>query len=250
MGISKFKPILDYRPLIAGTLLGPIPLSRQIKTIKKAKIDLIELRLDTFASVLGPAHEALSFSKALIHVLKKQTGKPILLTLRSYKECGQTLPKSKRINDTRRGILLEALLPKVDLIDIEIRHRVLAQRLTRIAHKKKVGVIHSYHDFGGPGNWSSIRQWSEVSRKLKGDIFKVAVRADSEKDLKALFLKASELKNQKKILIGMGRAGLLSRLIGFTFGSILTYGHLGQKSVGGQLPAAELSKKIRLLYPR
>jgi 3-dehydroquinate dehydratase len=46
----------------------------------------------------------------------------------------------------------------------------------------------------------------------------------------------------------MGAPAAISRTVGFTFGSILTYGHLGATAAPGQTPAPELGKAVRQIY--
>jgi 3-dehydroquinate dehydratase type I len=56
------------------------------------------------------------------------------------------------------------------------------------------------------------------------------------------------VKKPRLILIGMGTIGFPSRVLGYSFGSILTYGHLGKKAAPGQVPAGQLVKAVRSIY--
>ena len=84
---------------------------------------------------------------------------------------------------------------------------------------------------------------------MKGDIFKVAVTPLSEENTMEFLYKGYHLPSENKVLIGMGKAGQVSRFIGFSFGSILTYGHLGQSAAPGQVAVADLAKSLRQIYP-
>lgn len=235
--LKKLRKIVQFRPFIVGALLGGVPLSRQIQQARRAKVDLLEVRLDTF-----PHPEQ---GEKVIRDVKRRIRVPLILTFRSHSEGGQKKP----FGNTDRTRLIKALLPAVQLIDVEIRQTRFARDLTRAARHRGVGVIHSIHDFSGPGDWSSIKRLAYASRRMKGDIFKAAVTPRSEEGALEFLYKGYHLPNPMKVLIGMGKAGVASRYIGFSFGSILTYGHLGKSAAPGQVAVSDLAKSVRNIYP-
>jgi len=236
--LKKNKNVLKFRPFVVGSLMGSRPLAAQLNLAKKAALDILEVRLDTF-----PLAER--YGKNLLHQIRKRSKTPLLLTFRSHKEGGK-----KPLAESERLELLKSLLPYAHLVDVEIRSSLLSRQLTPLAHRLKLDVLHSYHDFQRPGRWPQIQKYSRVSKRWKGDVFKVAVTIQKESQLVQFLDAGMALSNEKKILIGMGPKGGMSRLIGFSFGSVFTYGHLGHQAAPGQISALDLAKKIRRIYPK
>lgn len=245
--LQSQRTLLNLRPLVVGTLTSAGSISSQIARAKDSQIDMVELRLDSFPNVLGPFQRVQEFGRNILRQIKTKTGLPVLLTLRSSDETG-VKPRGLKMKDSKRAEILARLLPSVQMIDVEIRHADFARRMTVLGHIHNVNVIHSAHDFSTPGKLPALRQLSERSLKLKGDIFKVAVTPHANDDLEKFMRWGLGLRNPHRVLIGMGAVGAISRVVGFSFGSIMTYGHLGNAAAPGQLPAAQLSRTIRNVY--
>jgi 3-dehydroquinate dehydratase-1 len=172
----------------------------------------------------------------------------LLLTLRAHFEAGQKIPSKKQLDDKKRMAHLIPLLPFCQMIDLEIRRWPFTKVMTSLAHRRRVRVIHSYHQFNGKFKTSDAALWAKRSRQIKGDIFKVAMAPRSNEELEAFLKWGQSLKNPSKILIGMGRVGLVSRYLGYSFGSMMTYGHLGSSAAPGQVAADKLGKAVKELY--
>ena len=229
-----------------GTLTSTSPLASQIAIAKSSGIDIVEVRLDGFSNIRGPFQCVQEFGRNLLREIKTKTKLPVLLTFRSADEGGGH--SKSTVNDAKRAEILARLLPSVEMVDVEIRHREFARRMTVIGHIHSVDVIHSLHNFSNPGRQATMERWAAVSEQLKGDVFKVAVMARSNDDLEAFLNWGRTLRNKRKILIGMGSAGLMSRVAGHFFGSILTYGHLGRSAAPGQMVARDLVRSVRDVY--
>jgi 3-dehydroquinate dehydratase-1 len=245
--LASSTPLLQKRPLIVGTLTNGAPLAAQLNRAKSAGIDLVELRLDSFPKAYGAFQKAYDFGRSVIRAIKTKTNFPVLLTFRADDERGAAVSRHT-IGNKNRAEILARLLPAVDLVDVEIRHSDFARRMTIIARIHGVDVIHSIHDFKTPGKFSALTKWSEASRKLKGDVFKVAVTPKTNDDVEDFMIWGAELKNPKKVLIAMGSAGRISRVVAYTFGSVLTYGHLGASAAPGQMAARDLAQSIKHVY--
>ena len=76
----------------------------------------------------------------------------------------------------------------------------------------------------------------------------MAVTTKNEDGTMDFLSQGMDLPHPHKILIAMGRAGVESRFLGFSFSSLFTYGHLGSASAPGQIPAGSLSKSIKEIY--
>jgi len=242
--LQKKQSHLNHRPLVVGTLIGSAPLSHQCKIARSVSIDIVEVRLDTFSRVQKPTR-SLHFAAQFLLQIREKTRKPLLLTIRSPFESGKKRKIPRDLKDQNREIFFRALMPRVDLVDLEIRRGSFTRKLTRLAHIHGVSVIHSYHDFKGSGNWADLRRYSLLSKKWKGDIFKIALRAKKDSEVFNILRKGSQLPHPQKTLIAMGSHGAVSRTLGFCFGSVLTYGHLGKQAAPGQMPVKHLIKSIR-----
>jgi len=240
--------LLRRRPLTVGTLVAGFPLHSQWKAASHSSVDVVEVRLDGFSASYRPVEKAARFALDLLKRTKKETGKPVLLTLRAPDERETKKSIAKPISDQTRLKILSPLLPLVQLVDVEIRHQKFAQEMTRLAHRSHVDVIHSLHDFSPGFRLNFLQKWSEVSRRLKGDVFKVAITPENNDQLEAFLTWGSRLSNPKRILIGMGAVGLISRLVGFSFRSLLTYGHLGTSAAPGQIAARKVGQVLPSLY--
>jgi 3-dehydroquinate dehydratase-1 len=237
------------RPFVVGTLVGKNSLESQIQKALNADLDFLEVRLDTFPQAYHSLEKIFPFSKNLIDALNKRVKKPIILTFRTPLERGEKPSHKEKIVESKRLLILKILIPLVPWVDLEIRSNLTAKILTSWAALQKTRVIHSYHDFKKADQFTNYKSASESSIKLKGDIFKLAVYPSTNDELEAFLKFSLSLENKKLCLIGMGKTGLISRFLGFSFGSLFTYGHLGVSAAPGQIPASQLSKLLKNTYP-
>jgi len=240
--LKKFDSILTHRPLVVGTLTGNISLAGQVREAHAAPVDIIEIRLDTFDFNKTRAPEFLA-------TVRRMTKKPLLLTLRSGKEGGDKRFQ-KFIGNKDKEKFFRAILPFGDLIDLEIRDKSLLKRITQRARSKGISVIHSLHDFKKMPPRGILNQSARESIRLKGDFFKVAVAVKNPEDLRKFFDWGLDCPHPRPVLIAMGRAGEVSRILGYCFGSPLTFGHLGRSAAPGQLKARDLTQAIGNIFPK
>src|ERR1044071_1597532 len=146
--LVKIAKILTTRPLVVGTLTGQGDFRKQMRSARTSGLDLLEVRLDTFALPSRTA-EAVRFAQDLLSQIKKSPRLPILLTLRSFKEAGGQISVRKRFDDFWRWAVLKELIPWVQVVDVEIRSGLLSKKVSHLAHRKNVSVILSTHDFRG-----------------------------------------------------------------------------------------------------
>jgi len=247
--LKSHQSILKFRPLIVGTLTNGSSLAAQLKLARSSNIDLIELRLDGFPKAYGAFQKAYDFGRAVIREIKIRTKLPVLLTFRADDERGRKIER-ETIDDKRRAEILARLLPSVDMVDVEIRHLNFAKRMTVVAHIHGVDVVHSVHDFKGPGNFKVLETWARRSNDLKGDLFKAVVSPRMNDDLERFLNWGMTLSNPRKILIGMGSVGVVSRVVGYSFGSLFSFGHLGKSAAPGQMAAKDLAASVHHVYRR
>lgn len=208
--------------------------------------DLIEVRLDALADE-AQLDEAMRELKDLLPVRPR----PFLFTLRSPEEGGRRLLDRAQREDfwTRRlpGDPADGRLWP-DYVDVEVELLAsLSEAATRRLNEQCI-VIGSYHDFK-----NRARDWPQLYERLKSAparVLKVAVQVDDVTDCLAVFemLQRAREDGRQMIAIGMGEAGILTRILAPSRGAFLTYGALDSKqsTAPGQLTAAALRDLYRI----
>ena len=184
----------------------------------EADADLVELRLDSMAR---PDPDGALADRR----------KPAIVTCRPLREGGMfDGPEEERLRILTRAHELGA-----EFIDVEWDAAV--QSL--ISARRGRGVIVSRHDFSGvPANVSDVLAGL---RQGGGEIAKLAVTTERPSDLLSL-LRATR-PDGSAIVIGMGGAGMCTRILADRFGSRWTYA--GDAIAPGQVTAARLLQEFR-----
>ena len=209
---------------------------------RAAKVaDIIELRLDCLnADELDATRRSLPDSL-------KQVPLPVILTLRAAKQGGHNSLGSEARHRFWSSI---NHLPDKCFVDLELD---LVREFVPEGQDGKLPVdsariICSHHDIAGaPENLEDIYQQMAAT---KSRILKIAVQADDATDCLPIFglLDRARREGREMISIGMGQAGIMTRVLGPSRGSFLTYGSLDDESATapGQLTARELREVYRI----
>lgn len=192
---------------------------------------LVEARVDTFRE-LDPQSVSSSLKK-----LKKITGLPIILTIRSRAEGGMA-----RMTEKERLGLFTALIPYADYVDIEVRSSGIFKNVVKSAKGKRKKVIASYHNFRSTPHDTKLNEIIESGRSGGADIIKLATHVGSPGDLRRLARLLFEYEDM--IVIGMGPRGGASRVFFPMIGSLVTYGSISGKTAPGQLTLGALKKEF------
>ncbi|MGE3844081.1 MAG: type I 3-dehydroquinate dehydratase, partial [Vicinamibacterales bacterium] len=184
--------------------------------------DLVEVRLD---GATDPSPEAAIGGRAT----------PIVVTCRPTWEGG----RFDGDETTREALLERALQAGADFVDVEWAAAFRPAFVNRWAER----VIVSSHDFHGtPPNLA------DRVRAMRGSgaaIVKVAVTATRLRDLAVLLALSQGLpRDGKTVVIGMGAAGALTRILPQRFGSCWTYA--GQGVAPGQITTDRLLREFRI----
>jgi 3-dehydroquinate dehydratase / shikimate dehydrogenase len=195
--------------------------------------DLAELRLDylqdfDFADI-----------NSLARILE---GKrlPVIITCRSIDEGGhQSIDDSIRLR-----LLAEGAKPFADYCDVEAAFYEQAVAFSPDITR----LIVSYHNFAEtPANLEEV--YNRVTA-LPAAVHKIVTRANTITDSIAIFklLERATTDNKRLIAIAMGPAGGITRVLGPSRGSFLTYGSLaeGKESADGQFTCQELASLYRV----
>jgi 3-dehydroquinate dehydratase / shikimate dehydrogenase len=203
--------------------------------------DIIEVRLDCLAE-----NEREMTTSSLPGCLNS-AGTPTILTLRSAEQGGYT-----SVNHEARRRFWSSLhnLPGNCLIDLEL-DLVLDFAADEPHAESWIDwgrVICSHHDFGGvPVDLDRIY---ERMAATPARILKIAVQADDATDCLPIFrlLERARSEGREMIAIAMGQAGIMTRILGPSRGSFLTFGSLDEENATapGQLTARDMREVYRI----
>jgi 3-dehydroquinate dehydratase/shikimate dehydrogenase len=207
--------------------------------------DIVELRLDCLSQV------ELSRAADEIRAIRKSIDRPMILTLRTAEQGGRRQITAAERLDFR----LQNSPSDVEYWDVELDlASALKQREQEGDDVVGMGLVDwarticSHHDFGGvPADLDSIYEQMTVT---KSRILKIAVQVDDAIDCLRLFklLERSLADGREMIAIGMGDGGIMTRILGPSRGSFLTYGSLEEESATapGQITARDLRDLYRI----
>lgn len=237
----------DREPLICVPLVGrdQTTVLGELTTLVAKQPDLIEWRIDYFSEIADTAKVV-----ALAQQIRYRTaGIPIVFTRRSIREGGEPIA----LSEDQVLFLHEAVLASrtVDFVDYELSSDpVHFQRVLTAAHAVDVQLIASFHDFQRTPSVEDIVAKFTAAERAGADIAKVAVMPTTLDDV--LTLLSATLEGHRRsclpiISISMGAYGALSRLLGWMFGSSVTFAVGGQSSAPGQLPIADLREVLAIV---
>ena len=217
------------RPLLVGCV-GTEALLRRCARRVPAHCDLLEARLDLTGLCGGEWLELCAAVQA--------KGLPVVLTIRDRSEGGAWRKReARRLELYRRGFDI------VSAIDIEIA-APSARLLAAAAHRHRVKVISSFHDFAGTPSLNRLLAVVRRVRRLGADVVKIATMVKEPHDLARLFAVPALAKGPICVL-GMGEQGDVSRIALPCAGSCLAYGAVGTATAPGQWSCSRLAKELK-----
>ena len=150
------------------------------------------------------------------------------------------------ISESERAELLgRAIELGAAYVDLEIEH--LSGSLTLLPGKAGNGgceVIVSHHDFGGTPGKEELKAILEQCYKGGGEVAKIACQVNGRNDLLNL-LSLFELPG-RKVVLGMGSQGRISRVVAPYLGSEFTFASAQE---GGETAPGQLSvKQLQDIY--
>ena len=188
--------------------------------------DAVELRFD----------ESMNKDQCLELCKGIRLQKQVLLTIRTNREGG-----TWDISDKERFELFQFFAPHVDMIDIELKSELLADR-KRSDFPSNIEVITSFHNYDSTPPKEEIAALISSGKAWGADIVKLALFTHNAKDVETL---KSFLSEKNICLIGMGSEGVVTRTEFPLEGSVLTYGYLDNSAAPGQISAKELNSLLR-----
>jgi 3-dehydroquinate dehydratase/shikimate dehydrogenase len=196
--------------------------------------DIVELRLDCLAA------DELDQMLRDLPALFTEFDRPMVVTMRSAEQGG----RNELSYDERLGFWKSAAkAPGRHLRDLELD---LIAELEPGSDLDWDRIICSHHDFIGVP--SDLDQIYERMAATESRILKIAVQADDAVDCLPVFdlLERAQREGREMIAIAMGRAGIMTRILGPSRGSYLTYGSIDDES--GTAPGQITAKQLREVY--
>jgi 3-dehydroquinate dehydratase-1 len=231
-GIVHPTKLLPAPPLVVGTVHSPGALASALK-LRPGDVDLLELRIDAFASNVD----------ALLRAVPRMAARfPLLATVRHPAEGAVA-----ELNVRERRRLFRQFLPLVQWADFETRSAEALEEEIALAVGLGVAVVLSEHHFARTPSIEVLRRRFEAARVFRPSAFKVAAQTNTPEDLERLlaFFNWANLREPGRVsVMGMGPQGQVSRLLFGGCGSLLNYGYLDRPQVPGQWAAKKL--KVRL----
>ena len=211
--------MVDGRTRLCATVIAETTSALRARRDAQAGADLVELRLDTVADpdVAGALADR---------------AQPVVVTCRPAWEGGAFAGSEVE----RRRILLDACRLGAEYVDVEQRAEFAAELLDVRGGR---GVVLSFHDFDGVPADLEARYRS--LRATGAEVVKIAATAGSLAEALRVARLGSD--GEPRVLIGMGAAGIPTRVLAGRFGSCWTYA--GEEVAPGQIDLARMRGQFR-----
>ena len=246
--MSEPKPILLHGkpvgggafPLICTPLVGRTrdAVLGEVDAVLPKKPDVLEWRVDFFEALGDTAHV-----NDTARAIRDRVGPiPVMFTRRSSIEGGEKIALAEpQVVQLYVDVCASRL---VDLIDYEtVNAPEDFRRLRAVSREHGIALIGSYHNFQGTPDAAALAAKFALAHKLEADIAKVAVMPKGPADVLTLLgatYDASQSLPIPLISMSMGPYGSLSRMVGFVYGSALTWAVGKSSSAPGQVPIEDL----------
>jgi 3-dehydroquinate dehydratase-1 len=151
--------------------------------------------------------------------------------------------ETERFRMLKSGIKLGA-----DYVDMEIETaRSELDALLKAAKEAGTRVILSYHDFKRTADREDLESIMIACYEKGGDIAKIATRVNASEDIRNL-MSLYDLPG-KKVILGMGDLGRITRVLGPYLGAEFTFASLGEsdKTAPGQLSVKQLNELFKVI---
>ena len=248
--VVKIRNVIigEGMPKICAPLVGKslVELLEEASYLKELPLDLVEWRVDFYDDFL----DIDKVKTVLEEIRKVLMNTPIIFTFRSIKEGGAKEVSREYYVQLNKEIIRTKL---VDIVDIELfneEHHI--KDIVSVAEENGVAVIVSNHDFEKTPLKEEMINRFQRTVSLGAHIFKLAVMPSCTEDVINLLDATRIMKecygNIPIITMAMGRAGLISRILGEVFGSAITFGAGKEVSAPGQISVKELRKIIDTIH--
>src|SRR5690625_3814577 len=162
------------------TAVSKEELQRQLHTLIKLQPDVIEWRADFFPDVIETSEVI-----ETIQYIKETTDIPLLFTVRSEREGGESIP----LDDADIMALLQIVCEStnVDMIDYEVMNERNYVELIRYATRNNnIELLLSYHHFSETPSNNELLRIGAKMEFFGADVAKIAVMPNNRTDVNRL----------------------------------------------------------------
>lgn len=231
------------KPLICVPITGRTrgEINQQLSKVISLSPDVIEWRADFFEHL--DVHEAVM---TIIRYIGKQTNIPLLFTIRSEREGGEPIDLSDQaVVELLCDVSVEAA---ITYVDYEIANDdAYVETVRKSCEENNKQLILSYHHFTETPKDNQLMTIANRAHSLGAQIVKMAVMPHNQADVIRLLHLTNQLNNQLDlpiITMSMGEIGQISRVIGWVYGSMMTFAVGVDSSAPGQIEVKQLRKAI------
>jgi 3-dehydroquinate dehydratase-1 len=224
--VSIGSCLLGQYPRVVAIVDKFIPLE-ELSLLKKAGVDLFEIRVDLIDAHFGKIVD-------YCHKIKDSVSIPMIGTIRENERTVKN-----------RIVMFKEIVSAVDAIDVELGSPVSE---TILSNAGNATIIISEHDYQKTPSKIELRDMIDRACRQGADIVKIAVMSNSRDDVHRLLNITREC-DVPIVAIGMGPIGTVTRVIAPLYGSLFTFGFIGDVVAPGQLPIRKLIEEIKLFYP-
>ncbi len=194
--------------------------------------DLIEVRFDYMESPGDPG------------IIRDSTDLPLIATNRRSDQGGHL----RMSEPDRVDVIFDAVEAGFDYADLELNTPDLDDIGSRV---KALGasLVVSHHDFKGTPSTEELRETMSSMVERGADVCKIIGTAQSPRDNLVYLSLFGSHREGGLVCFGMGRDGILSRVLSPLMGGEFTYAssHTGGESAPGQLTLAEMREIYTLM---
>ncbi len=204
----------------------------------------IELRTDALAGREGlPLERILNLARKL---KKAAPSLSLILTPRAHAEGGVA-----RLSLKRRRDLIDALLPAVDAVDVELRsHTLVRWAVQRVCRAGKTLIL-SVHDFTRTPATAELNTFLKEAEAYPEALLKLAVATPRKGDFLRLAAWTHCVASQRPLAVmNMGDKAAAGRLVLAALGSRLAFAALDKASAPGQIDVRAFSRAHANLRPK
>lgn len=194
--------------------------------------------------VLGKGFRMVEFRFDLISAAPAEVYQGLPREVRSIATC-RPGPYS---DPERTDLLLECMQLGAAFVDIELEaHEAVSSRLLKAAGHGECEVVISHHDFEKTPSFGELKEILESCFARGADLAKIATQVNGSGDL--LQLVSVHRLPGRKVILGMGDKGRISRVMGPYLGSEFTFASptRGNETAPGQISAADLKAMFQLI---
>ena len=230
-------------PLICVPITGRTveEIEDQLQQVITVHPEVIEWRADFF-TLLADTDAVLD----VLERIERETDIPLLFTIRSEREGGEPIS----LAEEGKVALLEAVCKqgKVTAVDYEVENEVaFVEAVSEAAKEAEVDLVLSYHHFSETPSTDQLIELGERMESYGASVAKLAVMPQAKEDVDRLLMVTRTLDRKLQIPVitmSMGELGVISRIIGWAFGSVLTFAVGVESSAPGQVPIKKLRSAI------